>query len=202
MVRSKKIKCPNFSDSAWLLDEITSRHLKTFIRILRSCSLTVLEKSWESSGCTPYGFGPTVRILGLHALTVMDQSWEFSSCSTYGSGPITRILRFQMNRILLLFCPSWSCTIICIIFTSLCKNLVKLTLISSTRTVKHWKWCIWHRKASAKTQVSLTRFLQSELKIIHIIVSIYLWHPRNLITSLLTSKLLLIAIKIWCSFYS
>ena len=28
----------------------------------------------------------------------------------------------------------------------------------------------WHRKASAKTQVSLTRFLQSEVKIIHIIV--------------------------------
>ena len=27
-----------------------------------------------------------------------------------------------------------------------------------------------HRKASAKTQVSLTRFLQSEVKIIHIIV--------------------------------
>ena len=25
----------------------------------------------------------------------------------------------------------------------------------------------WHRKASAKTQVSLTRFLQSEVKIIH-----------------------------------
>ena len=32
------------------------------------------------------------------------------------------------------------------------------------------KWCPWHRKASAKTQVSLTRFLQSEVKIIHIIV--------------------------------
>ena len=41
---------------------------------------------------------------------------------------------------------------------------------SSTRTAKHWKWCPWHRKASAKTQVSLTRFLQSEVKIIHIIV--------------------------------
>ena len=35
---------------------------------------------------------------------------------------------------------------------------------------KHWKWCTWNRKASAKTQVSLTRFLQSEVKIIHIIV--------------------------------
>ena len=41
---------------------------------------------------------------------------------------------------------------------------------SSTRTVNHWKWCPWHRKASAKTQVSLTRFLQNEVKIIHIIV--------------------------------
>ena len=30
--------------------------------------------------------------------------------------------------------------------------------------------CPWHRKASAKTQVSLTKFLQSEVKIIHIIV--------------------------------
>ena len=39
-----------------------------------------------------------------------------------------------------------------------------------TRTVKHRKWCTWHRKASAKTRVSLTRFLQSEVKIIHIIV--------------------------------
>ena len=39
---------------------------------------------------------------------------------------------------MLLFCPSWSCTIICIIL---------------------------HRKASAKTQVSLTKFLQSEVKI-------------------------------------
>ena len=28
----------------------------------------------------------------------------------------------------------------------------------------------WHRKASAKTQVSLTRFLQSGVKLIHIIV--------------------------------
>ena len=43
---------------------------------------------------------------------------------------------------------------------------------SSTRTVKHWK-CTWHRKASAKTQVSLTRFLQSEVKIIHIIVLMF-----------------------------
>ena len=42
-----------------------------------------------------------------------------------------------------------------IIFTSLCKNLVKLT---------------WVLADSAKTQVSLTRFLQSEVKIIHIIV--------------------------------
>ena len=45
------------------------------------------------------------------------------------------------------------------------------------RTVKQWKWCPWHRKASAKTHVSLTRFLQSEVKIIHIIVqnNTHLW---------------------------
>ena len=56
------------------------------------------------------------------------------------------------------------CTIICIIFTSLCR----------------------HRKASAKTQVSLTRFLQSEVKIIHIIVqnNTYCW------------------VKLWSSFLS
>ena len=41
---------------------------------------------------------------------------------------------------------------------------------SSTRTVKHWEWCPWRRKASAKTSVSLRKFLQSEVKIIHIIV--------------------------------
>ena len=55
-----------------------------------------------------------------------------------------------------LFC-SWShnmllfvlfCTIICIIFTSLCKKLVKLT----------W-WCIWHRKASAKNSSKFNKFL-------------------------------------------
>ena len=48
--------------------------------------------------------------------------------------------------------------------------IVFVYLWRSTRTVKHWKWCPWHRKASAKTQVSLTRFLQSEVKIIYIIV--------------------------------
>ena len=76
----------------------------------------------------------------------------------------------------------------CIIFTSLCKNFVKLTwvlaeafrchghhfqcltVLVELRTVKHWKWCPWHRKASAKTQVSLTKFFQSEVKLIHIIV--------------------------------
>ena len=47
-------------------------------------------------------------------------------------------------------------------------RLVKYVLFCTT--VKHWKWCTWHRKASAKTQVSLTKFLQSEVKIIHIIV--------------------------------
>ena len=54
---------------------------------------------------------------------------------------------------MLLFCPSWSCTIICCInwFTSLCK------------TVKHWKWCTWHRKASAKNSSKLKKFLHSEV---------------------------------------
>ena len=36
-----------------------------------------------------------------------------------------------MTKKMLLFCPSWSCTIICIIFTSLCKKLVKLTWVFS-----------------------------------------------------------------------
>ena len=40
--------------------------------------------------------------------------------------------------------------------------------LDPARTVKHWEWCTWHRKASAKTQVSLRKFLQSEVKIIHI----------------------------------
>ena len=92
------------------------------------------------------------------------------------------------------------CTIICIIFTSLCKNFLNLTCVlaeafrchghhsqcltvkvelaamfrniaaSSTRTVKHWEWSTWHWKASAKTQVRLRKFLQGEVKIIHIIV--------------------------------
>ena len=47
------------------------------------------------------------------------------------------------------------CTIICIIFTSLCKKLVKLFSRSFSML---------------KTQVSLRSFLQSEVKIIHIIV--------------------------------
>ena len=127
-----------------------------------------------------------------------------------------------MLLLLLLFCPSWSCTIICCInrFTSLCKNLFNLleflaeafrchvhhfqcltvsvdlavmflfkhsnhnniTAIpttmnrnisaSSTRTVKQWKWCTWHRKAFAKNSSKLNKFLHSEVNqlIQHIIV--------------------------------
>ena len=65
------------------------------------------------------------------------------------------------------------CTIICIIFTSLCKNLVKLTrvLAEAFRCHGHHFQCLAVLvELAAKTLVSLTRFLQSEVKIIHIIV--------------------------------
>ena len=55
--------------------------------------------------------------------------------------------RINMNQYVLF------CTIICIIFTSLYKKLVKFT------------WVL-----AEAFQVSLTRFLQSEVKIIHIVV--------------------------------
>ena len=43
---------------------------------------------------------------------------------------------------------------------------------SSTATVKHWKWCTWHRKASAKNSSKLNKFLHSEVNLLiqHIIV--------------------------------
>ena len=89
---------------------------------------------------------------------------------------------------MLLFCPSSSCTIICCIdwFTSLCKNLLNLLeflveafrchvhhfQLSSTGTVKHWKLCTWHQKASARNSSKLNKFLHSEVNqsIQHIIV--------------------------------
>ena len=70
--------------------------------------------------------------------------------------------RYNSNFTYVLFC-----TIICSIFTSLCKNFVKLNWVLAEAFRFHVHW---HRKASAKTQVSLTKFLQSEVKIIHIIV--------------------------------
>ena len=80
---------------------------------------------------------------------VNNQHWEsFRSYIRYKNVCFNflkvQIMQFYSNVFYVLFC-----TIICIIFTSLCKNLVKLTWV---------------------TQVSLTRFLQSEVKIIHIIV--------------------------------
>ena len=94
---------------------------------------------------------------------------------------------------LLLCCINW--------FTSLCKNLFNLleflaeafrchlhhfqcltvpvelaaaswTAASSTGTVKHWKWCTWHRKASAKNSSKLNKSFHSEMNqlVQHIIV--------------------------------
>ena len=51
------------------------------------------------------------------------------------------------------------CTIICIIFTSLCKNLVKLTWVLAEAFWWAWKWCTWHRKASAKNSSKFNKFL-------------------------------------------
>ena len=36
-------------------------------------------------------------------------------------------------------------------------------LIQNNRTVKHWKWCTWHQKASAKNSSKLNKFLHSEV---------------------------------------
>ena len=88
----------------------------------------------------------------------------------------------------MLFCPSLSWTIICCInrFTSLCKDLFNLIeflaeafqchvhhfqcltvpVASSTGTVKHWKWCTWHRKASAKNSNKLNKSLHSEVNLL------------------------------------
>ena len=38
-----------------------------------------------------------------------------------------------------------------------------LSNLSSTGTVKHWKWCTWHWKASAKNSSKLNVFLHSEV---------------------------------------
>ena len=94
-----------------------------------------------------------------------------------------RIIKTNSNYVLF-------CTIICIIFTPLCKNLVKLTgiptYLSFSRSFS-MPSAPWHRKASAKTQVSLTRFLQSEVKLIHIIVQDQDGQNNNIIHCLLLS---------------
>ena len=63
-------------------------------------------------------------------------------------------------------------------FTLLCKNLFNLLefLVEivdamciifnawrSTGTIKPWKWCTWHRKASAKNSSKLNKFLHREV---------------------------------------
>ena len=55
----------------------------------------------------------------------------------------------------------------CIIF-----NAWRSRWNSSTGTVKHWKWCTWHRKASAKNSSKLNKYLHSEVNLLiqHIIV--------------------------------
>ena len=48
-------------------------------------------------------------------------------------------------------------------------------------TVEHWKWCTWHRKASAKNSNKLNKFLHSEVNLLiqHISfwidIYIYIW---------------------------
>ena len=46
--------------------------------------------------------------------------------------------------LVLLFCPPWSCTIICIIFTPLCNNFLKLTCVSAVafRCHVHHSQCL------------------------------------------------------------
>ena len=84
---------------------------------------------------------------------------------------------------MLLFRPSWSCTIIYCInrFTSLCKNFSFTWVFSISFSMpcasfsmldgpggtadKHSTWCTWHRKASAKNSVS-ENFLHSEMNLL------------------------------------
>ena len=52
---------------------------------------------------------------------------------------------------------------------------------SSTGTVMHWKWCTWHRKASAKNSSKLNKFLHSEVNLLiqQIIVVIIVYISNN-----------------------
>ena len=90
-------------------------------------------------------------------------------------------LSFLLSSFLPLFLSSFILHYNMYYFHLICKNFLKLTCVlaepfrchvhhSQCLTVKHWEWCTWHRKASAKRQVSSRKFLQSEVKIIHIIV--------------------------------
>ena len=65
-------------------------------------------------------------------------------------------LNLAKSNSTLLFCPYWSCTIICCInrFTSLCKNT-------------------WHRKASAKNSSKLNKFLHSKVNLLYNIVILH-----------------------------
>ena len=60
-------------------------------------------------------------------------------------------------QLLLLFCPSWSCTIICCInlFTSLCKKLVRLTWVFS-RSFSMPTFC--HPPYSIRWSNEITKF--------------------------------------------
>ena len=63
--------------------------------------------------------------------------------------------------------------------------------VSSTGTVKHWKWCTWHRKASAKNSSKLNKFLHSEadLLIQHINISVDSLYIKAFIVDLSLSSL-------------
>ena len=79
-----------------------------------------------------------LKVLEIHPLWVL----YFCSSDVYRheSGRC-RSLSFIL---MLLFCPSWSCT----------------------GTIKHWKWCTWHRKANAKNSIKLNKFLHREVNLL------------------------------------
>ena len=99
-------------------------------------------------------------------------------------------MHMQTQMDIMLFCH----LVRIIWFTSLCKKLVKLTWVFSRSFSRPcasfsmlggpggtgcnvlvrscWKWCTWHRKASAKNSSKLNKFLHSEVNqlIQHIIM--------------------------------
>ena len=84
---------------------------------------------------------------------------------------INSLMYSWIQKEILLCCINW--------FISLCKNL--FNLLKLTVTVKHWKWCTWHRKASAKNLSKLNKFLHSEVNqlIQHIIVRDFIVKQKN-----------------------